>query len=49
MKFNRAAVSAVILQKLANRLEGAEYNADTAAAVRGERCRARDATRALGR
>jgi hypothetical protein len=34
VKFNRAAVSAVILQKFANRLEGAEYDAATAAAVR---------------
>ena len=34
VKFNRAAVSGVILQKLANKLEGVEYNPQTAAAVR---------------
>ena len=34
VKFNRSEVSGIIQQKLRNRLEGTEYNAETAAAVR---------------
>ena len=34
VKFNRGEVAAIIQQKLRNRLEGTEYAADTAAAVR---------------
>ena len=46
VKFNRGEVSGIIQQKLRNRLEGTEYNAETAAAVRppNQGC---DARRAL--
>lgn len=37
VKFNRSEVSAIIQQKLRNRLEGTEYAAETAAAVRPQK------------